>query len=189
MIYYLIGSKLLGLENCKDTDMLVISTEHDYYREIKDDNIEILHRSEANILKFLNFEETNIYKYAQGLISNFQYDQAIIGQNFPIKYNILDHKEKLIELLDFIIEKKIFNFNPRITVNGGCCSKFIYSVAYNIFILQNNNPIITKSQREIIQKLHDGKMPISYINELKNIFRKIKKEVKENEKNITEISD
>ena len=181
MKYYLIGSKLLGLNNCHDIDVMTISNEYEYKRE-KKDNMEIFHRSEDNLLKFMRFQE-DVFRYSSLLLSNYQYDQNIIGQSFPIKYNILDYKKELIDTLETIINHKLENFNPRITFNEKCCSKAIYHIAYNIFILQNNDPIINKKQKEIIQKIHDYEMPIEYLEELKQIFNEIKKEVANNEKN------
>ena len=60
----------------------------------------------------------------------------------------------------------MFNFNKRITTNNGHCSKIIYHIAYNLFILENNSPIITDTQKAIIQRIHDRLMPVEYIDEL-----------------------
>lgn len=175
---YLIGSQLLGLQNCKDTDILVISTEYDHKREKKDGK-DIVYRSKANLLKYMKFE-VDLTNNIPLLLYNYQLDKTIIGQKFPIEYNILDYKDKLIELIEFVIENKAYNFNPRITIEG-CCTKNIYQIAYNIFILQNKSPLITSEQKEIIQKIHDGTMSTDYIEELKKIFKELKKEVKQDE--------
>ena len=66
------------------------------------------------------------------------------------------------------------NFNPIIIVNKNCCSKLVYHIAYNLFIVQNNSPIITEEQKAIVQKLHDGEMPISYIDKLRAMIKALK---------------
>lgn len=163
---YKIGSSSLGLKNCKDKDRVVITTECDYKRVIIEDE-EILYISEEKLQKNLRFKN-GIYA-----IYNYQYDQSIIGSDFPIQYHILDYRNELIELLNTIINQGLMNFNNRITCNDGNCSKLIYHIAYNIFILQNNNTVITEEQKAIIQKIHDCEMPISYLDELKEMMAKI----------------
>jgi hypothetical protein len=78
----------------------------------------------------------------------------------------------LIQLLNYIVEKKKLNFNKDI---GNYCYNQLYHFAYNLFILQNNSVELTPEQFEIVQKIHDEKMPISYLDEMKNLLEEIKK--------------
>ena len=169
---YLIGSHLLGLEKNKDIDYLVIADNCDYVHKFENGE-DIFYRSEENLKRYFSFDVEFIQGY-RILIYNYQYDQNIIGQNFPIHYNVLDYRGKLIEFLKFVVERKIFNFNKGITTEKLYCSKSIYHIAYNIFILQNNSPIITPEQKEIIQKIHDKKMPIEYLDELEKMLYELK---------------
>ncbi len=170
MAKYLIGSKLLGLDNNKDSDYLVISSEYEYKR-VASNGEDILYRSAANIQKFMTFN-VDIKANARLLILNYQLDQSIIGQQFPITYNLIGYKDKVKELLKIIVENKLLNFNKRITVNG-CCSKLLYHVAYNVFILQNGTTTLTEEQKAIIQDIHDYKKPISYLDELEEMILKL----------------
>ena len=94
-----------------------------------------------------------------------------INPNSPFDdYHILDYKQQLYDLLKVTIEKNDFGLSGKFTSNHGHCLKQVYHVAYNIFILKNNSPIITDEQKAIVQKIHDCEMPISYLDELKEIF-------------------
>lgn len=161
---YKIGSSGLGLKNCKDKDRVVITTECDYKKVLTDDE-EIMYISKACLEKNLYFNSDSRYE-----IYNYQYDRSIIGNDFPIEYHILDYRNELIELLNTIVKQGLMNFNKLITCNNGNCSKLVYHIAYNIFILWNNSPIITEEQKVIIQKIHDCEMPIEYIDVLKEML-------------------
>lgn len=172
---YLIGSKLLGLSNNKDNDYLIISNDIEYKR-MYENGEDILYRSEDHIRNHLAFN-CKIKKWEDwNYIVNYQLDQQIIGQNFPIEYHILDYRNELLIFLNKIVEKKMLNFNKCITTKNKCCTPIIYHFAYNLFILENNSPIITADQKIIIQKIHDGLMPIDYLDvlylKLKNLNNK-----------------
>lgn len=168
---YTIGSKLLNLNNTKDNDILIISTEHDYKR-VKVNGKDCVYRSEEHIKKHIFFEN-EIYNSFRIMLLNYQLDQDIIGQNFPIEYHILDHREKVIELLNHIVDNKLLNCDPRITNDKGCCSKLLYHIVYNIFILQNNSIVLSEEQQTIIQTIHDGLMPISYIDDIQIMLKEL----------------
>ena len=167
---YLIGSKLLGLDNAKDSDYLVICNDYEYERRPTNTQ-DIFYRNENNIKTLMVFN-ADLKENARFLILNYQLDKNIIGQNFPIEYHLLGYKDKVKELLKIIVENKLLNFNKRITVKG-CCSKILYHVAYNAFILQNGTTTLTSEQKAIIQDIHDCKKPISYLDELKEIIYKL----------------
>ena len=156
---YLIGSKLLGLTNEKDSDYVVITNEN---KKVFENGEDIFYLTEEQLLKNLNFNVRNSFILAV----NYQYDRAIIGSEFPIEYHILDHRTELINFLKKVVKNRDLNFNKRITCKNNCCSRLIYHIAYNLFILENNSPIITEEQKAIIQDIHDIKMPIEYLDEL-----------------------
>ena len=160
---YKVGSVGVGVSNNRDKDYVVISNEVDYKRTFdKETKEEIIYISEETLKNNLKFKGNFHHQ-----LYNYQYDREIIGEDFPIEYHILDYKKELLEYLKTIVENKSFNMNTRITAKG-CCTKPVYHVAYNYFILKNNSPILTDEQFTIINMIHDGEMPISYINELSN---------------------
>lgn len=169
---YLVGSKALGLKNARDEDYVIIATNKEYERRVEK-NKEYIYISE-NLAKEIMSFDVRKEKYKHLYLFNYQFDRKIIGDSFPISYNILEYKGKLKELLKRIMEEKLYNFDKRVTTNGDNCSKRIYHIAYNVFILENNSSVITKEQKEIIQTIHDCKMPIDYLDELKIKIKEIK---------------
>lgn len=157
---FLIGSKLLNLSNCKDIDYLVLDdNKNNIYNQ---SNVDCRYRTITNIKETLIFKNDDDRK-----LFNYQLDKTInkeFGEFIP--YNIIDYRNELTRFLKEIVSYKMFNFNKRVTTNSGHCSKIIYHIAYNLFILENNSPIITDEQKEIIQKIHDRLMPIEYLDEL-----------------------
>lgn len=158
---FLIGSSVLGLTNIKDTDYLYIYDDNETQVKIDDgqDNRYRTKQYQIDMLEFKNDDGRKLF--------NYQCDKTInkeFGEFIP--YNILDYRNELTRFLKEIVKKKTFNFNKRITQGDKCCCKMIYHIAYNLFILENNSPIITDEQKEIIQKIHDKLMPIEYIDEL-----------------------
>ena len=164
---YQVGSKLLGLENNKDNDFVVICEDIVITRRIVENGEEIFYKTREELINTLNFNSPNNYN----TLYNYQYDRDIIGKDFPVDYHILEHKNKLVIYLQKIVDNRLFNFNKLVTCNGGNCSPKIYHIAYNAFILKNNSPIITEGQKEIIQKIHDAKMPISYLDDLEKMIK------------------
>ena len=143
---FLVGSSLLGLTNIKDTDYLIVSENESGTNG--QNGIDYRYRTMTNIKETLKFKNNDGRK-----LFNYQLDKAInkeFGKFIP--YNILDYRNELTTFLKEVVSKKLFNFNRRITINKGHCSKMIYHIAYNLFILENNSPIITDEQKEIIQK-------------------------------------
>lgn len=167
---YIIGSKLLNLDNTRDVDYLILTNNKNEYSKTITTDGEICYMSMDVLNNNLSFRNKhNIYQ-----VFNYQYDYRIIKQNFPIKYDILSYRKDLYDFIDWCIKKQHLCFNTTFRVNKYYCSKFIYHIAYNIFILKNNDILLTSDQQNIIQKIHDNKMPIEYLYELKNIFYTIK---------------
>lgn len=173
---YLIGSHLLNLNNNHDVDYLQIVESDDatlYKREFIDSE-DVVSRSIANMDRQMNFAFPIDRKTVSYYVINYQLDKSIIGQEFPYKYRILDKREKYVELLNYIVDNKIMNFDKEININDWHCSKILYHVAYLTFILENNSTTLTAEQKEIVQKIHDRKMPIVYLDELEEIIRNLK---------------
>lgn len=172
---YLIGSCQLGLKNNHDTDYLQIEESGDgsrYKREFKNGE-DVVTRSAVNIDRQMNFELPINEKTAKYYIINYQLDEEIIGQEFPYKYRILDKRDKYIQLLNYIADNKVLNFNKEININDWHCSKALYHVAYLTFILENNSTILTAEQKAVVQKIHDKQMPIAYLDELEEKIRNL----------------
>lgn len=165
---FLVGSSLLGLANIKDTDYMVFDEEK--RSAVFKDSIDYGYRTLENIKETLAFKGNDNWK-----LFNYQLDKSInkeFGEFLP--YNLLDYKNELVTYLKDIVKYRRFNFDKRVTSNKGHCTKIIYHIAYNLFILENNSPIITDEQKEIIQKIHDKLMPIEYLDELEYRINNLK---------------
>lgn len=167
-----VGSRLLGLNNCHDNDFIVIvEGDVEIYKQQYLNEKEIFIRSKQNLDSTMLFELPFNLKTIRWYIVNYQLDKNIIGQDFPIEYHVLDRRDDYIRMLNWIVDNKACNFNKCIYLNNGNCSKMIYHVAYTAFILHNNSTILTKEQKEIIQKIHDLQMPQSYLDDLKDLIK------------------
>ena len=169
---YKVGSGILHLENCKDTDYVILSNEYGNYKMVydKETKEDLIYITPEYLMKRLTFTITK----NKLLIYNYQYDRELIGNEFPIEYHILDYKDKLIEFLMFVVERKLFNLNRLIVCDERYCSRVIYHIAYNVFILQNNSPILTEEQLKIVQQIHDYQMPIDYVDTLTSMIYELK---------------
>lgn len=101
---YVLGSSLLGLKRCRDIDYLVLVVDKDnYYKRVREEGADIVYRSVDNMIKYLNFE-INIFEDGGVVLYNYQLDKNIINQDFPISYNILDHKNNVLKVIGTIIK-------------------------------------------------------------------------------------
>lgn len=176
MTKYLIGSCLLGLQSNHDCDYLkVVDTDDStlYKRELIN-NEDVLTRSTANIVRYLNFELPLEKKTVRRYIVNYQLDKNIIGQDFSIEYHILDRRSDYINLLNWIVDNEALNFRKIPQLNHGNCSKGIYHIAYTTFILENNSTTLTSEQKEIVQQIHDRRMSQDYLDVLQERIRNLK---------------
>lgn len=160
---YLVGSKLLGLQNAHDTDILLLDEE-------EEERVDIHYCTKSFLFKRMNFELPIEKPYINAYLHNYQLDADIIGQNFPYEYHILDQKDKYIELLTYLVDNKLMGFGRGEKYNCGQLLKSIYHVAYIAFIMQNNSTELTEEQKAIIQKIHDNQMPQEYLDELVEII-------------------
>lgn len=155
---YKIGSAILKLDNPKDEDYLDITNneEKPYYRELIDGK-DVVHRSQSNIIKFLNYE-VDFIANAPLLLYNYQLDRELIGAEFPIEFHLLDHRAEVEKLLEVIKQYKLMNYDQEIYGEGNTCTKRVYHIAATKCFLKNNAMTLTAEQKAIIQKIHDGLM-------------------------------
>ena len=95
---YIVGSSVLKLSNCNDIDYInIIKGKNDIkYTFIDDKNIkhDIFNITIAQLIEKLNFKNSDFIN-----LQLYQYDYRLIGDNFPIYFNILDHKRQIIQIL------------------------------------------------------------------------------------------
>lgn len=176
---YLIGSCLLGLRDPKDADYVVLtegdnadSCVHKY-----ENGEDCFYKTKANLDSYMNFERKFTHETVPTYIVSYQYDAEIIGQDFPVKYNVSAQRSKYVELLKWIVANKALNFDKSVLacINDGTkLTKNLYHVAYLLFILQNNTVALTNKQKQTVQQIHDGAMPVDYLDELERAIYALK---------------
>lgn len=165
--YFEIGFGFIFPNHGRDRDYLLINKDEEnriYKRYIQEGN-DILEESLKELKDRISFDKNWLMR--QRLLDHYQ---ALFlyqldtefrkqrGSYFPLEINILQHKEDILNLLREIEQKKKFNFNRKITIDGKYVSKTFYSIAINKFFIANNSMILTKEQKNIILKIHDIKM-------------------------------
>ena len=169
---YLVGSELLGLTSNKDKDYFIFddSMNEDYKMVTdKETHIDYFYRKTAFFNKICNFEidfkqELRIYSVL------YQYDIDIIGQDFPLVFHVLNHKQDFLNFLNYVVSADVCGFGAFTRKRGtqnSYCVKEIYHIAYLTYILKNNSTTLTQQQKTIIQTIHDRQMPLSFLDELK----------------------
>lgn len=169
---FLVGSKLLNLDNSRDIDYVVIADKDEWGLHKSPFDYHVW--SEQDMLDVFDFNTQNAdYKKLKKLLVAYQYDYRIIQQDFPWHFDILLIREKVKNFLKFVVATQECNFSRHVCMKRKNCSKLIYHFAYNLFILQNNSVYLTPEQKEIIQKIHDCQMPIEYLDELERMLNEL----------------
>lgn|SRR5574344_1561630 len=163
---YQIGSYMLGLSNNHDYDYLIIG---DKFKRYRDDSGDCLVLTPQQLENDLYFKSTTM----MFCIFNYQLDCHINPAFTYCKYNILDYQDELKKVVSDIINEHQLGFSKDIG-NANCCiRKNVYHIAYNIYILKNKSTTLTSTQKKNIQKIHDGIMPLSFIDELVEEFNNL----------------
>lgn len=170
---FLVGSKLLNLDNNRDIDYVIIADRDEWGLHKLPFDYHVW--PEQDMLDVFNFDiPDNVdYKRLKKMLVAYQYDYRIIKQDFPWHFDILLIREKVKDFLKFVVEAQECNFSRNICAIKKRCSKIIYHFAYNLFILQNNSIHLTREQKEIVQKIHDCQMPIEYLDELERMLNEL----------------
>lgn len=158
-----IGSSVTKLKNCKDIDYLVVDAIDKLEYE---EGADYIYMSSSRLKSLLSFE---IDSYL--LLFNYEYDNYF---NNILDYNLLDYRDKLIEVLKNYVLFHDCTKCCYVKDNKKFLIKIYYHIAYNLFILENNSVKLTDEQLEIVQKIHDKEMPVEYGEELKQRILNLK---------------
>ena len=162
----LTGSKAGQIADNRDLDYLYVDEPRPATKQEGIDGFEIT-SEELNQRKNFTFAERHKLYYS------YLFDKAINPESPLDDYHILDYKKELYELIKETVEKNKFGLSGKFNYKGYIL-KQVYHIAYNIFILWNDSPLITPEQKAIVQKIHDHQMPIEYLDTLKGIFEQVK---------------
>lgn len=161
-----VGSTILGLERCRDTDILVIDDGHKYSWFDKPSNYNYHPRSYERIKSEMAFESA---KYWDQFYA-YMLDSEINPNN--LDYNVFDHKDKILSCVKNFNFDRLYMVPDKYRLNDAL-EKKVYHVAYNTFLLINDSKILTPEQKIIIQKIHDREMPLEYGRELEGLIKNL----------------
>lgn len=152
--------------NCKDTDIWVIAnTDKDYSRIFGYEGYDIFVWSLNNLKECTQFEQK---EFKSLYIISFLKNEKLYGTNPIPDFNLLDHKNKLVDLMIMLCERKYNNSLYANAKNDEMCLKQSVWLFANYFAILNDSLDFTDEQKEILQKCHDNELPRSYIEDLYN---------------------
>lgn len=161
---YLLGSKLLQLNNPRDEDWVTFIPEHPEgerkrgCRSIKFFNIILNHFIEGKNQPTDFYKSCFLYQTSNGFFEG--------DENYPFEYfNILEHKEVWIEQL-----KGYMNHleTEELALKRDTLYKTFYHILYQYHMIVEDTHWISDEAKVDVQKIHDYEMPSSYFYELRD---------------------
>lgn len=164
---YIVGSKMLGLENCHDVDRI-------YFGDASPNSMGEDHIVIANVALIksilLKFDDPN--RFSEDFnrpicVHYFQLSKCFHPEDdYPIDYDIRDHKDGWKQILkNHITHEEAEKYY--ILSDSGICRKNLYNIAYQYYMLLDDVVWVTGEHLEIIQKIHDLQMPAEYFYKLR----------------------
>ncbi len=165
---YLFGSKMLGLNNCRDEDWLT-------FLDVK--SSELTQKGERSI----PFYNAIISNFMNGKNASADPFKALIlyqfscgfhrEEDFIFKYfDIFEHKMVWIECLkSYINSEKAEQF----AFSKNELPKKFYHILYQYYMIMENTHWISDAAKVDVQKIHDLEMPSSYFYELRDLINSL----------------
>lgn len=159
MSKYLIGSKLLLLDNCRDEDWITLSEGSKKLR-IHEKMIE-------NFMKGKNYPGDSYKGRVLYQLSNGFYADSAEAP-FP-HFNILEHKENWIQCI-----KSRFAFYDIDTIAQlEILPKYFYHFIYQYYMIKENTHYISEEGKSIVQKVHDLEKPGYFIYIINDMIKEL----------------
>ena len=152
----IVGSSILGLENVRDRDILVLDSEREYsWFDLDKNNFHpVSYERLKNEMAFMP------NRYWDGFYA-YMLDSDINPNE--LDYNVFEHKDDMRKMLkEFNFERRGMVIPEKYAPKIEFLDKKYYHLAYNLFLLQNGSKELSQEQKDIIQKIHDREMPLSY---------------------------
>ena len=165
---YLVGSKMLGLQNCHDEDWLTFIDEKSsiaresgchsisFYKNI------IRQFKEGQIIHFDYFKALFIYQLSSGFFD----DEGYIFKDF----NILEHQVVWKKWLKAYVNSEAIS--NRI-LKDSRIQKWCYHLLYQYYMIKENTHRLSEEAMSEVQKIHDLERPSSSFEELKALINSL----------------
>ena len=165
ILKYLVGSKMLGLDNCRDEDWITLIDERTPF-DNQNGHVRI-----AFLQTLINHfiegkgQHNDPYKskYIYQISAGFHDDR-----DYPFKdFNILDHKQVWIKKL-----KGYMNHpeTEKFALASGSLNKTFYHILYQYYMIVENTHFISEEAKTDVQKIHDFEMSSRYFYELRDLI-------------------
>lgn len=158
----LFGSKMLGLDNCRDEDWLVFVNKRGADIKEKD------HRSISCYKTILNHFVIGKNEAKDNFKTLYLYQLSapfIDDENYPFNFfNIFEHKRVWItQLKGYINLEKTEAWGTKYE----SLPKQFYHLLYQYYMITEDTHWISDDAKAIVQKIHDLEMPSAYFYELR----------------------
>ena len=180
-----VGSNVLNFNNRHDNDYLILREEGDpknlfLFHEKKEDwrtlvDIQKLDKywdlwKSGSLDKILSTQRLNNKQTRLEILPLYLivWDYRV-NPNLPISLNILEYTDIIIKVIYDIFKIDDNNKNEKYKSTLG---KTWYVVIWNIFTIYENTPLINLKHWKILKKIHDRKMPYSYLEEIRKDWNK-----------------
>jgi hypothetical protein len=161
---YLVGSKLLRLDNCGDTDYVYFDKGLDFSPAPNYHYIQYSAKELDFILKLFKSRPNNCLDFISYL---FQFSSCFHPESdYPVTWNVFEDKKAWVKALNVLMTDK-GSYEKFIDADAGVLKKEFYNVAYQYYMIIESSPWLSKHNLDIVQKIHDRKMDINYFNFLK----------------------
>lgn len=168
MYKYLFGSKMLGLDNCRDEDWLTFINERGLsirekgYRSISFYKTVLNNFVRGRNIKADPYKALQIYQLSAPFHNDTEY---------PFNdFNILEHKTVWINHLKSYMNSEEIEQKAN---TQDILPKTFYHILYQYNMITEGTHQITYEAKVNIQKIHDFKMPSSYFYELRDLINSL----------------
>lgn len=180
-----VGSNVLNFNNRHDNDYWVLKEEGD------PKNLSIFHEKKDDWRALVDIQNLDKYLdlWKSGSIDKILSTVRLDGKqtrleilplalivwdyrvnpNLPISLDVLDCSDIIIKVIYNIFKIDDDDKNKKYKSTLG---KTWYVVIWNIFAIYENTPLVNLKHWKILKKIHDRKMPYSYLEEVKKDWNK-----------------
>lgn len=159
---YKTGSAIL-CDNCRDNDIVAICDNVSFiscFFKLQELNTDVICLSKESAYK-----EATGHKKARGLAVALATGDNLLYGKLPFEDYSWDKYKLNVLQTEYKSFKKL---SLRMARKSGVCDKSMTWTFATYFACINNTLDFTAEQRELLQKCHDGELPVSYAEELKN---------------------
>ena len=159
---YIVGSKMLGLSNCGDTDIVCYGNPGVKHTE----GTQFIYKDLDALKLFLSkFDDPDSLAghFNRPFCGHFYQHSKCFHpdvENYPIDWDVREHKEGWKKILkNHITHEEAEGYY---ILKEGVCRKTLYNIAYQYYMILRDTVWLNEEDLAIVQKIHDLQMPAEY---------------------------